>query len=1127
MESEPNSTAHTLAEEQRILEVLTRTGTALAAELDMERLVKIVTDAGVEVSGAAFGAFFYNKTDVRGDTYMLYTLSGAPREAFEKFPLPSKTKLFGPTFHGEGIIRSDDITKDPRYGHNEPYRGMPPGHLEVRSYLAVPVISRSRGVIGGLFFGHPKPGVFKEHTELNIAGLAAQAAIAFDNASLYQAVHLSERRFRALIENSADGIAVFDATNKAIYFSPSVTSIEGFTLGEISYRQRIENIHPEDIPLMQAAIAWVLENPGKPRHALWRRKHKDGHWMWLEGTATNLLDDPAVGGIVTNYRDVTQRITAERALRESEAKFAAAFRSSPIAITITDSIGKFVEVNEAYCKLCGYSREELIGRRVTDTSIVLEPDREQLIARARKEGPWESSIELKTHRRDGEIRDVIYSVMNVSLDGVPHRITIGQDITERKRAEDSVQRLNRTYAVLSDINQLIVRDLDEQNILDNACRIAVNKGQFLLAWIGLEKAAAMPLQLVAHAGATTDTLEILNTLLTDPETGCAFTAQAFTSGAPSVCNDIQLDPLAAPWREAALRRGYRSMASFPLALENKCWGTFNLYAPTPQFFDADEQTLLSELARDIAFALGSCARERERIHAQDELRRNEERFRALIEGASDLITVVDAHGVIRYVSPSVRQLLGYSPDEVLLHKAEEFVHADDRTIVISSMQRALNAPLTSIPVEYRIAHRDGTWRRMHSLGRSLPDESPDGFIVFNSRDVTERHLLEQQLAQSQKMQAIGTLAGGIAHDFNNILSAIVGNAEMARLDLGPTHPALLSIKEIQRASQRAKELVQRILSFSRPQEQRLQSIQLQAPIEEAVRLLRSTIPAGVVLNLDCVPKLPAVRADASQIHQVVLNLVTNAWHAIGNANGRIDIRLAQSRVDSTLSQSHPELQPGPYVRLSVSDTGSGMDAATQERIFDPFFTTKPPGQGAGLGLSVVHGIARSHGGAVIVESELGKGSTFHLYFPVSAEDVAAVTPADSRIAARGNGERIMYVDDEEALVSLGVQLLTRLGYQVAGFTGPAQALAAFRQSPQDFDAAITDFNMPGMSGVALAEELLRIRPDLPIALSSGYLRAEEIERTRTAGIREIILKPNSMEDLGPLVHRLLTTPKTV
>ena len=1120
MELPSDQTAQALREERRILEVLSRTGMALAAELDLEKLVQIVTDAGVEVSGAAFGAFFYVKTDTRGDNYMLYALSGVPRSAFEKFPLPGKTQLFGVTFDGDGIVRSDDITQDPRYGHNPPYRGMPPGHLQVRSYLAVPVISRTRGVIGGLFFGHPNIGVFKEEAERTVAGLAAQAAIAFDNASLYEAAQRSEQRFRALIEYGADGIIVFDTANNISYRSPAVRRIEGYTDDDPINSAGIENTHPEDVPILKATIAEVLKHPGTPIPVLWRRKHRDGHWMWLEGVATNLLSDPSVGGIVTNYRDVTHRIDAEQALRESEETFSTAFRSSPLPMAISDMDSCFVDVNAAFSAATGYSREEVLGTHVLQTATMSVADREKLIAEIQRTGGSAKNVEIKSYPRTGTPRDVLFSISTVTINGKPHRLSTSLDITDRKQAEDNVRRLNRTYSMLSEINQLIVRDFEQQSIIENACRIAIEKGGFLLAWIGLNDQPQF--RLAAHAGAASDTLVILHSILSSVS-GCAFTAHALTKSEYSVCNDIATHPLSESWRDAALQRGYRSMAAFPLVLDGRHWGTFNLYASTAEFFDAGELELLNELARDIAFALSGCERERERERAQEALKRNEERFRVLIESASDLIAVLDAHGGVKYHSPSLKAVLGYEVDRVLGQRMHDYIHPDDFPAAGLAIDRALKNPLLPVQLEYRVRHMDGTWRRLHSIARSLPDESPDGFIVVNSRDITERYQLEQQLAQSQKLQAIGTLAGGIAHDFNNILSAIVGNAEMARLDLGQQHPALVSIKEIQRASQRAKELVQRILGFSRPQEQQLVPMQLQPAIEEAVRLLRSTMPAGVELNVECPAKLPAVRADASQIHQVILNLVTNSWHAMVDGSGRIDIRLAACRVDSTLCQSHPELHPGPHVRLTVSDNGIGMSATTLARIFDPFFTTKPTGQGAGLGLSVVHGIMRAHAGAIVVESEPMRGATFHLYFPVCDEAVQSTSPPTEQSTVRGNGERVMFIDDEEPLVNLAIHFLTKQGYRVTGFTQPEEALTAFKAQPDNFDLVVTDFNMPGMSGVAVAEEMLRIRPRLLIALSSGYLRPQEMERARAAGIREILLKPNSLEELGPMVHRMLTS----
>jgi two-component system, cell cycle sensor histidine kinase and response regulator CckA len=451
------------------------------------------------------------------------------------------------------------------------------------------------------------------------------------------------------------------------------------------------------------------------------------------------------------------------------------------------------------------------------------------------------------------------------------------------------------------------------------------------------------------------------------------------------------------------------------------------------------------------------------------------------------------------------------------------VHPDDRVTTRLAVERAkLGADYNA---EYRIVLAGGEVRWVAVRGRCLYDAAGEPIALTGlDQDTTEQKSLQERLRHSQKMEAIGQLAGGIAHDFNNILAAIVGNAELARLDVEPEHPARVSIVEILRAGCRAKELVQRILSFSRPQAAAVRTIQLQPVLEEAQRLLRATLPAGVELSFHGAPSLPAVRADASQIHQIVLNLVTNAWHALENHPGRIETRLEACRVDNGLCQHHADLHPGPYVHLSVSDTGKGMDAATLEHIFEPFFTTKAHGEGAGLGLSVVHGIVRGHGGAIFAESQVGDGATFHVYLPVAGveELTASVSEATPTGEVGGHGERILYIDDEEALVYLAARFLERDGYRVDAFTHVDAALRAFRARPDSYDVVITDFNMPGMSGMELAEQLLRIRPDAPIALSSGYLRPAEIASAHALGIREVFPKPYLIEELGPLVQRMLS-----
>jgi PAS domain S-box-containing protein len=451
------------------------------------------------------------------------------------------------------------------------------------------------------------------------------------------------------------------------------------------------------------------------------------------------------------------------------------------------------------------------------------------------------------------------------------------------------------------------------------------------------------------------------------------------------------------------------------------------------------------------------------------------------------------------------------------------VDPDDRPIINQSIERAKQGK--DYDAEFRILLPRSQVRWCAVRGRCLFDANGMPTLLTGlDQDITERKMLEERLRHSQKIEAIGQLAGGIAHDFNNILAAVIGNAELARIYIESRESPLECLSEILRASQRGKELTQRILTFGRPQAFRLKPILLSPLLAEAERLLRATLPAGVKLSFQSAPVVPPVRADASQFHQILLNLVTNSWHALGGTSGWIETRLESFQVDTTFAVAHPELEPGRYVRLTVSDNGAGMDAATLERIFEPFYTTKS--QGAGLGLSVVHGIVRGHGGAIFAESEPSHGTTFSVFFPACPEDTSVVAPSEQQAGrnARGHGEHIMYIDDEESLVYLAVRFLEHVGYRVDGYTRGDAALLAFREKPRSYDVVITDYNMPGMSGMDLAEQLMQIRPDAPVALTTGYLRPAEVEQAHALGIREVIPKPYLVEELGPLVQRMLSAP---
>jgi len=398
---------------------------------------------------------------------------------------------------------------------------------------------------------------------------------------------------------------------------------------------------------------------------------------------------------------------------------------------------------------------------------------------------------------------------------------------------------------------------------------------------------------------------------------------------------------------------------------------------------------------------------------------------------------------------------------------------------------------------------------------------------IHERKEAESELIryEAQLRHSQKMESIGTLAGGIAHDFNNIVGAILGNSALALEAVGADHPAGALLREVHKASMRARMLVRQILTFSRREPQELQTQSLQPVVDETHQLLRATLPAGIDLQTRIADDVPQVQADATQVQQVLMNLCTNAWHALDGGVGRICIGLDGVVLDPATCQRLGGLRPGRHAHLWVSDNGVGMDDATRERIFEPFFTTKPVGQGTGLGLSVAHGIVVAHHGAIAVESAPGLGTTLHLYLPVAdTAGTAARAPAAQRVAPAGHGQRVFYVDDDETMVIMVERLLAREGYQVRTFNEAALAIAHVREHPQDVDLLVTDYNMPGSSGIELARELARIRPGLPVVLSSGYITDELRGEAREVGVRGLLEKENTFEELGALVARILAEP---
>jgi PAS domain S-box-containing protein len=495
---------------------------------------------------------------------------------------------------------------------------------------------------------------------------------------------------------------------------------------------------------------------------------------------------------------------------------------------------------------------------------------------------------------------------------------------------------------------------------------------------------------------------------------------------------------------------------------------------------------------------------------------------ALIDRAKDAILVRDLDGTIRFWNQGAERLYGWSSAEAVGRNSRELINTDpgafDRANARVRQSGEWTGELSQLDKTGKRIAIEASWTLLRDAGGN-----PKSVLAINT-DLTEQKRLEAQVARAQRIESLGTLAGGIAHDFNNILAAVSANVLLALDDLAADHPAREALLEIGKASTRATELVRQILTFSHHQQPQRKPIRLETVVGEALDLLRATIPSDITLDVRIDPNVPQIFADPTQIHQVVMNLCANALHAMEHSGGVLGVHSEGAHVTAPLATGTSELQSGEYARLTISDTGAGMDEVTLERIFDPFFTTKAPGRGTGLGLAVVHGVVKGHGGGMFVRSAPGRGTAFSVYLPATHVSTSSDAPPARERPAHGAGRHIFVVDDEQAIVRVLTQLLQRIGYESSGEVDPVRALAAFKADPQRFDAVILDLSMPRLSGPDLARELLRVRPDLPIVMTSGRIGPEDERSLRALGVREVLMKPSSLGELSAALERHLQKP---
>jgi PAS domain S-box-containing protein len=509
--------------------------------------------------------------------------------------------------------------------------------------------------------------------------------------------------------------------------------------------------------------------------------------------------------------------------------------------------------------------------------------------------------------------------------------------------------------------------------------------------------------------------------------------------------------------------------------------------------------------------------EKERKRAEEKLRESEEKYRNLVENINDVIFSTDENGNMTYVSPVVKTLIGYDPSEITGRNFSEFIHKDDLPYVLNRFQEILSGELES--GEYRLLAKTGEYRWIRSS--SSPVYKGDNIAGLRGifTDITEQKHLEDQLRQSHKMEAIGTLAGGIAHEFNNILGIIIGNTELAIDDVPEWNPAKDCLEEIRSASLRAKDVVRHIMSFSRKSHIERKPLPMSPIIRDAFKLLRASLPSNIDIRQDIYCERDTILANPPQISQVLVNICINSAHAMRAEGGLLEVKLEDVLLDEETVAQYEVLSPGNYVKLTVKDTGHGIKPENLDRIFDPYFTTKGVGEGTGMGLAVVHGIVKSHDGAIAVNSEPDKGTVVEVLLPITEDEIKpeVVEPKD---LPTGN-EKILFVDDEASLVNLSKQRLEHLGYQVEAMTNPDEALELFRSKPDEFDLVISDMTMPQMTGDKLAQKLMEIRPDIPIIISTGFSEKMDEDKAKEMGIKAVTMKPYEMQTLALTIRKIL------
>lgn len=770
-------------------------------------------------------------------------------------------------------------------------------------------------------------------------------------------------------------------------------------------------------------------------------------------------------------------------------------------ILIESERGEVLDCNEAACRIFGYDRGELIGLTIAD---LVPPEYVGELPERITEDTGGLAAEWLGRRRDGTRFPIEVSTRICEVDGETRVVAHLRDITVEKRAA-------ALLSAKTNVMEAIGKGVPLAEVLDRlVCAVEEHIAGVRASILLLREDR---LWSIAAPNLPEEYTRVIDGIPIGPTMGSCGTAAYLRETV--VVSDIATDHRWEGYREIALEHGLRACWSQPIiGSRGEVLGTFATYYGEVRKPEPAEILLAEEMANLAGIAIA-------RTRATTALRESERRFRALVESIQEVIVILDDEGFTRYISPAFRTITGYEVDDWLGRHAEEIIHPDDLDLVRAHFTELHANPGAAVRGEIRIRHRDDSWRRIELLAQNLLDDQYLRGIVVTYQDITEQRRLEEQLHESQKLEAVGRLAGGVAHDFNNILNIIGGLTHLTFPNLPDDSPIREDLQEIIAAVEQGASLTQQLLAFSRRQVLNPKVLDIHHEIRDLARMLRRVIGEDIRLmtRLDSTGYL---RADPGQINQVLVNLAVNARDAMPEG-GTLTISTRDVELSDVEASHFPEaIQPGRYIEIAVEDTGTGMDPQTLAHIFEPFFTTKD-GRGSGLGLSTVYGIIRQSGGHIYAESTPGAGSTFRILLPRVApvptsmrpRSAAPETPDDAR------GETILLVEDAPAMRMVTRRILEKNGYQVIEAQEAETALQLAERHQDRIDLVITDIIMPGMSGTTLARELVERYPDLPIIFISGYTDGRALREDFQHDHARFLQKPFAPVKLVQMVRGVL------